>query len=293
VNHFVWSDELAAAFSQYVRDYPGDEEAHALGMGLCWTPALHGNEALIEECVDLGDLVTEIDDTDSSQSEYVFRRSKAGGWEVHFEGRSCGSFSDSRGLHYLKQILLKQGKSISAMELSAAVHQPALSAEQQKEAEIAEATSTYDRSEETSVHNVHYGGDAGEAIDKQAVQEYKDEIKKLDGKLQDLKEEYDEAKEFKEKDKAKQIAEKIEQTHKDKMFLDKELRRATRPGGKIRRDKPVAKKAYDAVEKAIQRARHDLGKHCSAFEQHLKETIIYKRGEGWFYQPPDKIPWKF
>lgn len=55
-DHFVWSDELASAFSQFIRDCPGDEEAQARGMGLTWNPAWRGMDNLIEECVDLSDL---------------------------------------------------------------------------------------------------------------------------------------------------------------------------------------------------------------------------------------------
>ena len=76
VNQFVWSDELAAAFSQYVRDYPGEEDAHARGMGLCWTPAWHGNEALIEECVDLGNLATNLTKLDLRKQETEARHER-------------------------------------------------------------------------------------------------------------------------------------------------------------------------------------------------------------------------
>ena len=56
-DHFVWSDELADAFSQFCRDCPGYEDAQAAGMGLVWTPDLRELRSLIEECVDLSALV--------------------------------------------------------------------------------------------------------------------------------------------------------------------------------------------------------------------------------------------
>jgi hypothetical protein len=55
-SHFVWSDELAGAFSQFIRDYLDDETANREGMGLVWNPAVHGTEALLSECVDLSGL---------------------------------------------------------------------------------------------------------------------------------------------------------------------------------------------------------------------------------------------
>ena len=57
-NHFVWSDELAAAFSQFIFDHPGMETAQAQGMGLSWNPALLGLDALVEECPDLSPLIS-------------------------------------------------------------------------------------------------------------------------------------------------------------------------------------------------------------------------------------------
>ncbi len=55
-NHFVWSDELAAAFSDLVMEEIGQEAANAEGRGLEWNPAFCGLDALLAECVDLKDL---------------------------------------------------------------------------------------------------------------------------------------------------------------------------------------------------------------------------------------------
>jgi len=49
-DHFVWSDELAGAFSSFIDDCPGRKQATADGMGLEWHPALLGMDALIAEC---------------------------------------------------------------------------------------------------------------------------------------------------------------------------------------------------------------------------------------------------
>lgn len=55
-DQFVWSDDLAFAFSQFIRDCPGEETARGDGMRLSWTPAWRGLDSLLEECVDLSAL---------------------------------------------------------------------------------------------------------------------------------------------------------------------------------------------------------------------------------------------
>ena len=124
IDHFVWSDELAAAFSNFVENFHEPEDAYRQSMGLEWNPAFHGTEALIAECVDLSSLEDDAGASASQQGDYVFRRSQAGGWEISFEGRKCGPFKDSLGLQYLKQLLQNQNRTVSAMELCAVVLQP-------------------------------------------------------------------------------------------------------------------------------------------------------------------------
>ena len=174
-NHFVWSDELAAAFSQFILDHPGVDTAQAQGMGLCWNPALLGLDALIKECVDLGELSdfsARVDDAKSSNDAYLFRRSPAGGWDIRFEGHPCGPFKDSRGLHYIKHILQSPGKSLSPLELSALVQEPALSPACAAEAEAALATFENDDEQTAETLTVSLGGHAGEVIDDRARNAY-------------------------------------------------------------------------------------------------------------------------
>lgn len=55
-DQFVWSDELAAAFSDQIDLSIGREQANEEGMELEWHPAFHGLNDLLEECVDLSSL---------------------------------------------------------------------------------------------------------------------------------------------------------------------------------------------------------------------------------------------
>lgn len=56
-NFFVWSNELAGAFSEVCRDWHGFEEAQEAGLKLIWNPALFGVEEPIDECSEFTELV--------------------------------------------------------------------------------------------------------------------------------------------------------------------------------------------------------------------------------------------
>lgn len=281
-NHFVWSHLLADVFRRYMRFCRGYEDWVPPTEDLCWNPALLGRDALIEECVDLSDLGAGPGSAPSGQQAYLFRRSKAGGWDIRFEGHPCGPFKDSRGFHYIRHLLQNPSKSVSAIELSALVQQPRVTAKQQAQAEAVlsvVATDDDDDVETAETLNISLGGHAGEVIDQQALTAYKAQYKELQAAL-------DEAQEFGDAEKSEKI--------RDEMgFLTREISQATRPGGRIRREKPTSKRAYDAVDKAIQRAIADLAKHCPALAGHLNNAIAYQRADGWCYRPQDKIDWKF
>ena len=53
VDQFVWSDDLASAFSEFLRDCPGFDDARARGWSLIWHPVRNSMEDLLAACVDL------------------------------------------------------------------------------------------------------------------------------------------------------------------------------------------------------------------------------------------------
>ncbi len=290
-SHFVWSDKLAEAFSQFIRDYLDDETANQAGMQLLWNPTLNQTEALLEECVDLSSLAESTEIAGPQEQGYLFRRSKAGPWEITFEGRPCPPCADRRGLHYLKHLLQNPQnpqnprKTLSAIELSAAVQNPVLSAAQQARADIASSLITKasdlegNEDAKTSDFSSTDGGDAGYVFDNAAKIAYKAEIRLL-------REQEDDARDFGDVELVEEISEKIE-------FLSKQLREGVRPDGGLRRDKSTSKRAYDAVHTAIDRAIDYLKEHCPDLGQHLDDSIHYERSDGWCYRPPTEISWRF
>ncbi len=292
-NQFVWSSEFAYAVSSYIQGRLSIFEEIDAAFHLNWNTPLYGMDALIDECVDLSDLddcstylkerefgeePEYAEDATFLVAQYAFHRTRAGTWMIFFEGSLCTPFQDSQGLHYLKHLLREQGKTLSAVELSALFNQPDVSSEQQTAIALLASNSEDHEDDAESLH-VTFGGDAGEAIDKQARDAYRKQ-------LQTLKEQLDEAKEFGDTGQVEQLSE-------ERDFLLKELGAATRPDGRLRIDKSTAKRAYDAVNKALKKAQDDLSKHCPDLAQHLTDSLKYERRDGWKYQPSTKINWRF
>lgn len=287
-NHFVWSPEFAYAVSAYIQWESTTLEEFDAAFHLNWNPPLHGMDALIEECVDLSDLGDRseyaeepeyAEDAEFLKPQYAFHRTRAGTWMICFDRRLCPPFQDSVGLHYLKHLLLKQGKTLSAVELSALVNQLDESSEQQVATALLARNDENHEDEAESMMQVTFGGDAGEVIDEKARNAYQRQIQKL-------KDQLDEAQEFDDVEQAEKIREEIN-------FVTRELRASVMPDGRPRRDKSTAKRAYDAVNKALKKTQDDLTKHCPDLGKHLTDSLKYVRGDGWRYQPPTKIHWLF
>ena len=286
-NHFVWSPEFAYAVSEYIQCESATIEEFNAAFHLNWNPPLHGMDALIEECIDLSGLGDRseyaeepeyAEDAAFLKPQYAFHRTRAGTWMIFFEGRPCVPFQDSQGLRYLKHLLLEQGKTLSAVELSALVNQPDESTEQQV-ATVLLARDDEEQENDAESLQMTFGGDAGEVIDEKARNVYRRQIQKLTDQL-------DEAQEFGDVERAEKIREEIK-------FLTRELRASVRPDGRPRRDKSTAKRAYDAVNKALKKTQDDLTQHCPDLGKHLTNSLKYVRGDGWIYQPPTKIHWLF
>lgn len=64
-NHFVWSDNLAYAFTTLINEADDTDEIRQYGIKIYWNPELGENTSVIDECPDLSKLVKD----ESSQNE--------------------------------------------------------------------------------------------------------------------------------------------------------------------------------------------------------------------------------
>jgi hypothetical protein len=69
VDQFVWSDDLASAFSDFLRDYPGFDDARERGLSLMWDPVRNSLDDLLAACVDLTALTADTPDLPMSKRE--------------------------------------------------------------------------------------------------------------------------------------------------------------------------------------------------------------------------------
>ncbi len=76
VDQFVWSDDLASAFSDFLRDYPGFDDARERGLSLMWDPVRNSLDDLLAACVDLTALTADPPDLPMSQRDLSKRETQ-------------------------------------------------------------------------------------------------------------------------------------------------------------------------------------------------------------------------
>jgi hypothetical protein len=114
--HFVWSDELVTAFSDFI-DLTSDREmAREMGLGIRWRPALRGVDALISECPDLSSL------TSTASGECTLKRVH-NAWLASYDGIEV-PLKHSIGLHFLSYLLQRPDREIWATVLTHYAHFP-------------------------------------------------------------------------------------------------------------------------------------------------------------------------
>ncbi|MGE0683635.1 MAG: AAA family ATPase [Candidatus Binatia bacterium] len=178
-------------------------------------------------------------------------------WTVRFENVEC-RLKDSRGLHYLSRLLLHPHREFSALDLvNLGAEPPDIPSPQRTAALGIEHAS------------VTTGGDAGELLDPQAKAAYQ-------RRLQELREELEEAKEFND-------IGRVEKLEEEREFLLRELSRAVGLGGRRRKAGSAAERARLNVTVTLKSTIARITKHHRALGHHLAQTI--KTGAFCSYAP--------
>jgi tetratricopeptide (TPR) repeat protein len=178
-------------------------------------------------------------------------------WTVRFENVEC-RLKDSRGLHYLAQLLRYPHHEFSALDLvNLGMAAPDTASSQRAADMLADHAS------------VTTGGDAGELLDPQAKAAYQQRLK-------ELREELEEAQEFNDIGRVEKLEEESE-------FLVQELSRAVGLGGRRRKAGSAAERARLNVTVTLKNTIARITKHHKALGQHLAHTI--KTGTFCSYAP--------
>ncbi len=178
-------------------------------------------------------------------------------WTVSFQNIEC-RLKDSRGLHYLSQLVLHPHQEFSALDLvNLSAGSPDTPSPQRTADLLADHAS------------VTMGGDAGELLDPQAKAAYQQRLK-------ELREELEEAREFNDLGRVEKLEEENE-------FLLQELSRAVGLGGQRRKAGSAAERARLNVTVTLKSTITRITKHHRALGQHLTQTI--KTGTFCSYAP--------
>ena len=185
-------------------------------------------------------------------------------WSVVYQADSF-RLKDSKGLRYLAQLLSHPGDEFYALDLVAS------------ERGDVPARLTGRAAAEAGLQ-VSDLGDAGAQLDPQAKAAYKQ-------RLDDLREEIEEAESWGDAERASRAREEID-------FLARELASAVGLGGRDRKAASAAERARVNVTRAIRSALERIGASSSALAEHLDGTV--RTGTFCSYRPDPRVPivWK-
>jgi hypothetical protein len=179
----------------------------------------------------------------------MFRR-KGPAWDVRFGGGREFILLPSKGAAYLHLLLSHPGHRVSAADLACRV----------------------------SRNPVRYAlGDAGEAIDREAVNSYR-------ARLAELAEELAEAKADNDLGRQERVAGEVE-------WLEGQLRAARGLGGRLRKASDDRERVRKAVRAAIRRAIEELRRYDPALADHLRPPNL-TCGANPGYTPPAEVSWE-
>ena len=181
-------------------------------------------------------------------------------WTLAFGGQVC-RLKDSRGLHYLAILLQHPNEEIHALRLVTGDVAPPTTTDSASEALLSQLS------------------DAGELLDPQARAAYSQ-------RLNELRQELDEAQTFHDLARADQLQTEIE-------FLSHELSQAVGLSGRPRKAGSAAERARVSVTRTIRAALTKIQENHPQLDEHLRRTI--KTGAFCSYTPDPQLPidWQF
>ena len=119
-NHFVWSDDLIQAYSNFVDLTWHRDDAHADEAGVRWTPALGDCEQVVAQSADFSRLSTH-QTGNAPPRNRIYCSNEI--WTLEFDD-STVRIKDSKGVGYLGHLLTHPGDQISAVELYRLINPP-------------------------------------------------------------------------------------------------------------------------------------------------------------------------
>jgi tetratricopeptide (TPR) repeat protein len=203
-----------------------------------------------------------LDSAPAPTRENVLRR-EGDYWTIFYEGRAL-RLKDTKGLRYLAELLRHPGREFHVVDLVGAG----------QERDETHASTVTGNSATTISFDL---GDAGQLLDAQAKSTYR-------RRLQDLREEREEAERFNDRERVARAREEIE-------FLTDELARATGLGGRDRKAASAAERARQNVTMAIKATLRKLSANSPSLGRHLVATVRTGKFCSYTPDPASSVRW--
>lgn len=270
-NHFVWSDDLIEAYSNFVDLTWNREGAQAACAGVRWTPALIDCASIVAESVDFSPLSGNRVVKTSSQNR-IYCSNKI--WTLEFNG-SAVQIKNSKGIGYINHLLTHPLIRISATELYRLITPPPIQATSFSSVNEA-LDSISQESDSSSGFEGSHGGAFDPIIDAAARQNVLAKCKALGEQLEDSRERGNH-------EKAAEVEEQLE-------TLLSYLKGSMNINGRSRSFNRDSEKVRKAVRKAIKDSMGALLGVNLALGNYLNENIetghdCQFTGDAWLGRP--------
>jgi tetratricopeptide (TPR) repeat protein len=248
-----------------LRDGPGDHDTAGdhVAAGLTVAERLGMTAVAVQMRVDLSSLGAQGGTSAVGQPVQpggaLFRR-EGEYWSIALGGEAF-RLKDSRGLHYLADLLRNPGREFHVLELAQVEHGHA----------TVQGASTTTRSDDLTAGGL---GDTGPLLDEQAKSSYR-------ARLRDLQEDLNEATDWADDVRSSRIRQEMD-------FLASELAAAAGLGGRDRKMGSPAERARLNITRAIRSALSRIREHGSIVADHLDTTI--HTGTFCSYTPDPRAP---
>ncbi len=198
-NHFVWSNDLVAAFSDLIDRTVGRDDAHSQRLRIVWNPGLLGCDTAVDESPDMKALGA----TTAPKNQIKVTGNICA---ITFEGTTA-HLKNSKGLRYIAALLRRPGAEIQCTALYNDVNPvpPERLAQNTTDSEVGSMDDELDLDSESidapydepSPYNIkpsQQGTNVNDAIDPQAKSEITARIRAIKELLEDARERGGEAK---------------------------------------------------------------------------------------------------
>jgi hypothetical protein len=251
-NHFVWSDALVNAYSFLINSPDNPDYVVSAGYAVRWKPALWGAGNVISECVDIAKISAQF--LDSPRIKQVGRA-----WNISYKGVDV-PVKHSKGMLYLSHLLLHSDKDVSVADLNFIANPHAHGDGTARtgvgkldcDGQVADAS----EQELTMQQDL---GDAGPALDTEALQRLRSAEAKLDVQIKTAQ------------DNGK--TELVAHYEKQKVDLQRFIRGRLNIRGASRTEGSTTDKMRKAISKAIAGAIKEIAVVHPPLGLHLEASI--------------------